>query len=357
MSETEKAMARQAEILGLDWTKRASKEVREAAKGAKRLVFIGTGTSYHAALWAHWLCTSFSQGKIASRAATAWDELVARASGASSTSASADKTDEVVVVVSHRGNKGLTKDMLAAAKRCRRILIAAENSPVGKYPYIYTSPQETSQAHTMSLLGAMGALSEIIAIALPTAAANRLRTERAAASKLLANALKTFGASMQPILDDPLTKMHFVGGGPFHAVALELALKAREIAHLPAQGYNVEEILHGPLTSVDDDDAVVFVSGAKEPAKGILRTLVAKRLHACMEAAEAIGCMTIKPRASAALAKKAAELDACWQALVPLAWGQLFCVAQAKYWGFDPDSNRFEDPRYKEARQAAEYQA
>lgn len=350
MSETEKAIATQAGILGLDWTKRASTELRAAARGARRFAFIGTGTSYHAALWAHWLCTHFSKGKIQSRAATTWDELVARSNGASD-------LDEVVVVVSHRGNKGLTKDLLTAAKRHRRILIAAEDSPVGKYPFIYTSPQETSQAHTMSLIGAMGALSEIIATALQAAPATRLRAERLAAAKLIANALKTFGASMGPILDDPLTKLHFVGGGPFHAVALELALKAREIAHLPAQGYNVEEILHGPLTSLDDDDALVFVTGAKEPAKGLLRTLTVKRIESCMKAAEAIGCMTVRPRAGAAINKKAAELDACWQALVPLVWGQLFSVAQAKHWGFDPDSNRFEDQRYKEARQAAEYQA
>lgn len=352
MSHTELSIARQASILANDWSEQMTGGIRDALKGAKRLAFVGTGTSYHAALWAHWLCLSFSKGKIKSRAATSWDELTNRLAGYAD-------ADETLIVVSHRGNRNLTRDLLSAAKRQRRILIAGAGAPTAKFPFIYSSPQETSQAHTMSFIGAMGALSELIATCLPAGAgaAARLRQERVAAAKLLEAAHKSFLASMSPIVEDPATKLHFVGAGPFHAIALELALKAREIAHLPAQGYGVEEILHGPFTSIEDDDALVLLRPAREPGKGLSRTLFTKRLDSCANAAEAIGTMTIVPRGPAPLVKRAASLDLCWQALVPLVWGQLFAVAQALHWSFDPDSNRQEDPRYKEVKQAAEYQA
>ncbi|HET6345482.1 MAG TPA: SIS domain-containing protein, partial [Myxococcota bacterium] len=51
----------------------------------------------------------------------------------------------------------------------------------------------------------------------------------------------------------------FLGTGPGYPVALEGALKLKESACLPAQGYPTQELRHGPVASVGPDTPVVLV--------------------------------------------------------------------------------------------------
>jgi len=53
----------------------------------------------------------------------------------------------------------------------------------------------------------------------------------------------------------------FLGRGTSHAVALEGALKLKEISYLPAEGYPAGEMKHGPIALVDEHCPVVAVLG------------------------------------------------------------------------------------------------
>jgi len=53
----------------------------------------------------------------------------------------------------------------------------------------------------------------------------------------------------------------FLGRGPSHAVALEGALKLKEISYLPAEGHPAGEMKHGPIALVDEHCPVVAVLG------------------------------------------------------------------------------------------------
>jgi glucosamine--fructose-6-phosphate aminotransferase (isomerizing) len=53
----------------------------------------------------------------------------------------------------------------------------------------------------------------------------------------------------------------FLGRGSSHAVALEGALKLKEISYLPAEGYPAGEMKHGPIALVDEHCPVVAVLG------------------------------------------------------------------------------------------------
>jgi glutamine---fructose-6-phosphate transaminase (isomerizing) len=53
----------------------------------------------------------------------------------------------------------------------------------------------------------------------------------------------------------------FLGRGPSYPVALEGALKLKEISYLPAEGYPAGEMKHGPIALVDDHCPVVAVLG------------------------------------------------------------------------------------------------
>ena len=52
----------------------------------------------------------------------------------------------------------------------------------------------------------------------------------------------------------------YLGRGPQHPVALEGALKLKEISYVHAEGYPAAEMKHGPLALIDDDMPVVFLA-------------------------------------------------------------------------------------------------
>lgn len=348
MSETEKAMSLQPGLLALNWEDRITAKERAALKDVTRLTFIGTGTSFHCAAWATWLTRLHAGPKLAARAVTSWDFL------AGGQAAELGKQD-LAVIISHRGNRNLTKRLTSSLRGKKLILIAGEDAPTQPHPYLYTSPQEVSQAHTMSLVGAMAAVSELVAQLMPSAAAKKLRSERRATGLLLTELIGTdgFGASFGEIIQ-PGSALHIVGGGPLHAIAMELGLKAREIAHLAAHAYNTEEFLHGPVASVNEDDAVIVLPPLKAPTGTLARFLYMERLEKCRQAADAVGALIVEPSWDSEILKAAARVSMAWQGLPPLYWGQLLCLATAKRANINPDLNRRDDPRYEEARKRIE---
>jgi glucosamine--fructose-6-phosphate aminotransferase (isomerizing) len=56
----------------------------------------------------------------------------------------------------------------------------------------------------------------------------------------------------------------YLGRGPAHAIALEGALKLKEISYIHAEGYAAGEMKHGPIALIDEDVPVIFVAPADE---------------------------------------------------------------------------------------------
>src|SRR5207249_8460808 len=54
-------------------------------------------------------------------------------------------------------------------------------------------------------------------------------------------------------------RVTFLGSGWDEITALEAALKIRETCSLPASGYHMEQLLHGPFLSIDSGESVVFL--------------------------------------------------------------------------------------------------
>jgi glutamine---fructose-6-phosphate transaminase (isomerizing) len=52
----------------------------------------------------------------------------------------------------------------------------------------------------------------------------------------------------------------FLGRGPLHAIAMEGALKLKEISYIHAEAYAAAELKHGPLALVDEDMPVIAVA-------------------------------------------------------------------------------------------------
>jgi glutamine---fructose-6-phosphate transaminase (isomerizing) len=56
----------------------------------------------------------------------------------------------------------------------------------------------------------------------------------------------------------------FLGRGPLHAIAMEGALKLKEISYIHAEAYAAAELKHGPLALVDEDMPVVAIAPNNE---------------------------------------------------------------------------------------------
>lgn len=71
---------------------------------------------------------------------------------------------------------------------------------------------------------------------------------------------------IREVAEDFVEKDHalFLGRGMHYPVALEGALKLKEISYIHAEGYPAGELKHGPLALVDDDMPVVAVAPSDE---------------------------------------------------------------------------------------------
>lgn len=67
---------------------------------------------------------------------------------------------------------------------------------------------------------------------------------------------------IQKLAEHFIEKHHalFLGRGPMYPVALEGALKLKEISYIHAEGYPAGELKHGPLALVDEDMPVIAVA-------------------------------------------------------------------------------------------------
>jgi glucosamine--fructose-6-phosphate aminotransferase (isomerizing) len=73
-------------------------------------------------------------------------------------------------------------------------------------------------------------------------------------------------AEIQELAETFADKRHalFLGRGPLQAIALEGALKLKEISYIHAEGYAAAELKHGPLALVDEHMPVVAVAPNNE---------------------------------------------------------------------------------------------
>ena len=290
--------------------------------GCSRIFLVGTGTSYHGALVGQYL--------LRSAGLEAWAVRAFEFANYPPTF----KPDDGLVLLSHRGTKRFSQAALEGFDNQEHWLaITGEGSPLRGPGVIYTVPQERSPVHTASHTGAMVRLAQL-AVALGSPA---WIAELAG----LPEAIRvTLGLRPQIIqaLDRLLTErvVHFVGGGPAHATALEGALKLREAAFVSAEGHELESILHGPLISLTAQDSVVMVA---QPGPALERTTeLAAALHEIGAATLAVG-----PSAASIPATVTLETPAIDERLAPVVNVlplQLLALEMSRHLGVDADSFR-----------------
>jgi glucosamine--fructose-6-phosphate aminotransferase (isomerizing) len=297
--------------------------------GRSRIFVVGTGTSYHGALVGQYL--------LRSAGVDAW----AIPAFEFANYPPRFTADDGLVLLSHRGSKRFSRAALDGFNSHDHWLaITGEGSPLSGPGVLYTVPQERSPVHTASHTGAMVRLAQLaVALGSPP-----WKAELARVPDAIRGALGLRAAVIQALDRLKIDRsVHFVGGGPAYATALEGALKLREAAYVGAEGHELESILHGPLISLSAEDSVVMVA---QPGPALERTTeLAAALHEIGAATLAVG-----PSAASLLATVALQTPAIDERLapiinvVPLQW---LALEASRRIGVDADSFR------KEGRYAA----
>ncbi|MCX6023365.1 MAG: SIS domain-containing protein [Chloroflexi bacterium] len=265
--------------------------------------------------------------------------------------------DDAVVVISHRGYKqySVAGVLRAHAAGIPVALVTAQDT---RYPgaefsaVIHTVAQEQSSMHTYSLTGAATALA-CVAVELARRSGNP-------ASEALADGLLRLPDALQTLLaQEPLVKriaeealarrasFAFVGSGPNAATAPEAALKVKEGAHVTAEGFGIEQFLHGPLVAVAPNDLVTLIAPPGPSQRRALETLAA-----VSEIGAPVWLLGAAAFGAAAYETALPDLP---EPLTPIA--ALAALNLLAYWlgmlrGVDPDNFRRDQDAYRRAADA-----
>ena len=211
--------------------------VAERLRG-RRVLAIGTGTSWHAASQAATLLRAAGLDASAAQSAdAAVDGPLPGAGGA-------------LLAFTHTGAKRYTAQ---AAQRARsRGAQVIQVSGVGvEGADLVTVERERSSAYTASHLGALlraAQLARALGADLPGLGEVPSAVDRAYRAR-------------QDDAAPPARLIEFIGGGINQWTAAEGALKIREAAYVASEGLAVEQFLHGPSVALGHDDRLVCLDG------------------------------------------------------------------------------------------------
>jgi glucosamine--fructose-6-phosphate aminotransferase (isomerizing) len=176
------------------------------------------------------------------------------------------------IVISQSGE---TADTLAAMREAKRRgaktlgLVNQVGSTIAREDdggiYLHAGP-EIGVASTKAFT------SQVVALALLTLKLARLRTMSVVQGRQITQALERLPEQIQSILDraSEVEKIAeafvdaknflYLGRGYNFPVALEGALKLKEISYIHAEGYPAAEMKHGPIALIDEEMPVVFIA-------------------------------------------------------------------------------------------------
>ena len=185
------------------------------------------------------------------------------------------RSDDSVILISHRGSKQYSVQAIERANAAKTFTlgITGKGSKMqGADAVLETVAQDPSSAHSISYTGTLTRLAQIAA----HMAALQGRTD---VTQRLTYELERIPFLMEAILrrEDEVRivaqeavaqrrRIYFIGAGPNAATAPEGALKAKESAYVTAEGFELEQALHGPLVSFESTDLVIplCVTGAAQ---------------------------------------------------------------------------------------------
>ncbi len=245
--------------------------VQERLGRARRIIFLGCGTSWHAGLVGEYLIEQIAKIPVEVEYASEYRYRTPIVG-----------PEDVVFAVSQSGE---TADTLAAMREAKRQgalalgIVNVVGSTIARETdggiYTHAGP-EIGVASTKAFT------SQLTAMSLITVLLAKARGMTAVDAAVLTRELATIPEKVERVVAQAdgirtIAEVYknarnflFLGRGANFPVALEGALKLKEISYIHAEGYPAAEMKHGPIALIDDQMPVVVVV----PKDGIYEKVV-----------------------------------------------------------------------------------
>lgn len=233
----------------------------EAIRDSSRLIITACGTSWHAALIGEYLIENFAKIPVEVEYASEFRYRDPIISG-----------KDTILAISQSGE---TADTLAAVREAKRKgalalgLCNVVGSTIARETdagvYLHAGP-EIGVASTKAFT------SQVVVLTLIALALGRMRQLSAEEGAHIVNALSSLPDLTKKVLANVDTikalakkmALHsnalYLGRGFNYPVALEGALKMKEISYIHAEGYPAAEMKHGPIALIDQEMPVILVA-------------------------------------------------------------------------------------------------
>ncbi len=343
----------------------AIERAADAMAEKDRITFVGIGTSLHAAQIAELWMREFTAGRI-------WPHFEQSFELVNQPTAFGPR--DAVVVITHTGTTTASVAALRAARAAGALTIAITGelaSAPGSATtgaeirsadfHIETCDQEVSFAYTKSYTTALAALALMI---LRIAERKKLL-----APGIDARAIERIpefvrqALTLEPQIREiakkiaPFARIVLFGAGVGWPTAREGALKIKESCYIAAEGFETEEVLHGPFSEIDSRAALIgLLTGRRtdDRARQILRAageLKTQRVAIVTPSANhdiSAEHTLVVPEAT----PETGEWLAAFTHLIPLQLLNYFIALER---GLNPDSGRQDQPAHAAASRHYKY--
>jgi len=230
-------------------------------KAIKRIVFIACGTSYHASMVGEFLVEALARIPVEVDLASEFryrDPIVG--------------PGDLVVAVSQSGETLDTMEAIREAKKKGAQVLAISNVVESSIPRLADHAFYTHAGPEIGVASTKAFTTQLVSIALLAIYLGRrtgsLSRERA---RVLLSELLQLPNKMRDVVEmgahlQVLARRYgqasgflFLGRGSQYPIALEGALKLKEISYIHAEGYAAGEMKHGPIALIDDQLPVVVL--------------------------------------------------------------------------------------------------
>ena len=232
----------------------------EVFSRTKAVQIIACGTSYHAGLVAKYWIEAFAKIPCSVEVASELryrEPVVVDGTLIVSISQSGETAD-TLAAINHLGGQGLARlavcnvDHSAIVRASELVFLTQAGAEIG----VASTKAFTTQ------LAALMALTDQLACITSTNDYQGIFASAMASAPAAVTAVLALEPKIKAMANHFVAKHHalFLGRGVFYPIAMEGALKLKEISYIHAEAYPAGELKHGPLALVDADMPVVAVA-------------------------------------------------------------------------------------------------
>ncbi|MEC9221252.1 MAG: glutamine--fructose-6-phosphate transaminase (isomerizing) [Bacteroidota bacterium] len=241
---------------------RSIKEYKDKLEGINRLIIVGCGTSWHAGLVAEYLFEDLARIPVEVEYASEFryrNPVI--------------YSDDLVLAISQSGETADTLAAMELAKNKGATVFGICNVVGSSIPRMSHAGAYTHAGPEIGVASTKAFTAQVTVLTLIALALANLRDQMSQDEvRKVLTALEAIPAKIEECLelDTQIQKIAkeyhnaknflYLGRGYNFPVALEGALKLKEISYIHAEGYPAAEMKHGPIALIDEEMPVVFVA-------------------------------------------------------------------------------------------------